>query len=175
MAIQTLQKYPFFIRLWLRKYSSVVKASKSSIPEVLTSHREDRVTEIIDVRTPAEFEEDHIPGAINLPVLNNKERVTVGTQYSANQFEARKSGAALISRNIAYHIDKYFQSKDKDYSPLVYCWRGGQRSYSMALILAQIGFQSFVLEKGYKQYRATVRQDLETIPEQFQYKIISGQ
>jgi tRNA 2-selenouridine synthase len=130
--------------------------------------------EIIDVRTPAEFEEDHIPGAINLPVLSNDERVTVGTLYSKNQFAARKAGAAIISRNIASHIDSYFQSKSTEYSPLVYCWRGGQRSYSMALVLAQIGFQTFVLDKGYKMYRNTVREELKSLPEDFQYCVISG-
>ncbi|XP_053394641.1 tRNA 2-selenouridine synthase-like [Mercenaria mercenaria] len=174
MASKILQKYPLFRLAYLQKYCTAVKATKSSVPEVLTSHRDGRVSEIIDVRTPAEFEEDHIPGAINLPVLTNDERVTVGKQYSLNQFEARKTGAAVISRNIARHIDDYFQSQKAEYRPLIYCWRGGQRSYSMALVLAQIGFQTFVLDKGYKQYRAVVRQELENLPEKFQFKVISG-
>lgn len=159
---------------FLKTFSTTSKPSKSSVPEVLSTHRDKRVSEIIDVRTPAEFEEDHIPGSINLPVLSNIERVTVGTLYSKSPFEARKTGAATISRNIANHIDSYFQCKPPEYSPLVYCWRGGQRSYSLALVLAQIGFQTFVLDKGYKQYRNTVKDELKILPEKFQYRVISG-
>ncbi|XP_060605653.1 tRNA 2-selenouridine synthase-like [Ruditapes philippinarum] len=175
MTLKILQQHRRFLHLLLQRYfTAVANASKSSVPKVLTCHRDDCVSEIIDVRTPAEYEEDHIPGAINLPVLSNDERITIGTMYSHSKFEARKAGAALISRNIANHIEVYFQSKGTDYSPLIYCWRGGQRSYSMALILAQIGFESFVLEKGYKQYRAGIRREFETLPQMFQYRVISG-
>ena len=70
---------------------------------------------ILDVRTPAEFEEDRIPGSVNLPVLSNDQRVTIGTLYSGNSFEARKQGAALISRNIGQHLEEYFKDKNKDH------------------------------------------------------------
>ena len=84
--------------------------------------------EIIDVRSPGEFAEDHIPGAINLPVLYDAERARVGTQYKqVSSFEAKKIGAALVSRNIAQHLDTWFADKPKSYRPLVYCWRGGRR------------------------------------------------
>lgn len=174
MVLHLHKQCPLLLRLFLRKYATANKPSIYTVPEVLHGHRDPRVTEIIDVRTPAEFEEDHIPGAINLPVLSNDERVTVGKLYSSNKFEARKTGAAIISRNIASHIDGYFQSHCTEYSPLIYCWRGGQRSYSMALVLTQIGFQTFVLDKGYKQYRASVREDLLTLPHNLRYKIVSG-
>lgn len=174
MALKILQKHSYPLGLFLQRYTSAAYASKTSVPEVLNSHRDDRVSEIIDVRTPAEYEEDHIPGAINLPVLSNDERITIGKLYSSNKFEARKAGAALISRNIASHIDIYFQSQNADYRPLIYCWRGGQRSYSMALILAQIGFDTYILEKGYRQYRFGIQQDYDTLPQKFQYRIIAG-
>jgi len=109
--------------------------------------------EIIDVRTPLEFAEDHIEGAINLPVLSNEQRAQVGTQYSNDKLAGRKIGAALIARNISDHILNHFQDKDLEYRPLIYCWRGGQRSRSMATILKEIGFHPTLLQGGYKSYR----------------------
>ena len=159
---------------FLRKYHGRLKPSKSSVPEIISTHIDSRVTEIIDVRTPDEYDKDHIPGSINLPVLNNEERHEVGCLYSKCPFEARKLGASLISKNISGHLTGHFYSKSEDYSPLVYCWRGGQRSYSLGLVLAQIGFQTFCLENGYKQYRTHVRETLDTLPKRFQFKVISG-
>ncbi len=131
-------------------------------------------SEIIDVRSPAEFAEDCIPGAINLPVLSNLERAEVGTIYKQAPFIARKKGAALVAKNLSQYLNDHFEPKDKNYRPLVYCWRGGQRSNSMALVLSQVGWQVTVLEGGYKTYRAYVRQQLETLPAQFTYKILCG-
>lgn len=132
-------------------------------------------SEIIDVRSPSEYAEDRIPGAINLPVLDDTERTEVGTIYKqANPFNARKIGAALVAKNISQHLQQHFVNKDKDYRPLIYCWRGGQRSNSMAAVLSQIGWRVTVLEGGYKTYRAYVRQQLEHLPTQFTYKILCG-
>ena len=131
-------------------------------------------SEIIDVRSPAEFATDCIPGSINLPVLSNLERAEVGTIYKQSPFAARKKGAALVASNLSQHLFEHFESKDKNYRPLVYCWRGGQRSNSMALVLSQVGWQVTVLEGGYKTYRAYVRQQLEQLPTQFTYKILCG-
>lgn len=131
--------------------------------------------EIIDVRTPAEFAEDHIPGAINCPVMSDEERVRVGTLYKqVSPFEARKVGAAIVARNIARHLDEQFARHPKSWRPLVYCWRGGQRSGSMAIILAQIGWAAHQLEGGYKAYRHQVLADLATLPQQFRFRVISG-
>lgn len=131
--------------------------------------------EIIDVRSPREFAEDRLPGAINLPVLDDDERAKVGTIYKqVCPFQARKLGASLVARNIARHLDSHFARKDKDYHPLVYCWRGGQRSNSMALILSQIGWSVTVLDGGYKTYRAYVRNQLQQLPDQFTYHVLCG-
>lgn len=136
---------------------------------------QENYSEIIDVRSENEFVEDSIPGAINLPVLNNEERAKVGTIYKQiSPFEARKIGAALVSKNISHHLNNHFANKDKNYAPLIYCWRGGQRSNSLALVLAQIGWRVAVLEGGYQTYRAYVRQQLATLPLQFNYKILRG-
>ncbi len=132
-------------------------------------------TEIIDVRSESEFAEDRVPSAINLPVLNDAERAKVGTIYKqVCPFDARKLGASLVAQNIAKHLDTHFRAKDKNYHPLVYCWRGGQRSNSMALVLNQIGWRVTVLEGGYKTYRAYVRDRLQHLPEQFTYRVLSG-
>jgi tRNA 2-selenouridine synthase len=80
----------------------------------------------------------------------------------------------LVFKNISEQINKYFLKKDPRYSPLIYCWRGGQRSQSLAVVLTQIGWRVKVLEGGYKTYRTYVRQELETLPLKFNYKIICG-
>ena len=101
-----------------------------SLPELL-DHGFDTV---IDVRSPAEFAEDHVPGAINLPVLNNEERARVGTLYKqVSPFDARKLGGALVFRNAATHIEGALSHHDGSWRPLVYCWRGGQRSGTLAV------------------------------------------
>ncbi len=112
---------------------------------------------VIDVRSPAEYTEDHLPGAINLPVLDNDERARVGTIYvQQSPFLARKLGAALVFRNAANHIEHRLSHHEGAWKPLVYCWRGGQRSGSFTWILQQIGWRAEVVEGGYRTYRRLV-------------------
>ncbi|MEO0374763.1 MAG: tRNA 2-selenouridine(34) synthase MnmH [Cyanobacteria bacterium P01_A01_bin.17] len=144
-------------------------------PQLTDQPWDETYSDIIDVRSQAEFAQDHIPGSINLPVLNNEQRAQVGTVYKQESpFKARKLGAALVSENIAIHLQQHFADKPKDYQPLIYCWRGGQRSGSMALVLTQIGWRVTLLKGGYKTYRAWVRSQLETLPNQFEYRILAG-
>ncbi len=113
--------------------------------------------EIIDVRSPAEYAEDHIPGAISLPVLDDEERARVGTIYKqVNPFAARKIGAALVARNAARHLEGPLADRPGGWRPLLYCWRGGQRSGAFAAILTQIGWRAEVVAGGYKSYRKLV-------------------
>lgn len=134
-----------------------------------------RFDAVIDVRSPSEFADDHIPGAINLPVLSDDERARVGTIYKqVSPFEARKVGAALVSRNVARHLDEHFADKPKDYRPLVYCWRGGQRSGSLTIILCQIGFRATVLAGGYKTYRGEVMDGLREIAGRVRFRVLAG-
>jgi tRNA 2-selenouridine synthase len=120
---------------------------------------------VIDARSESEFALDHIPGAINCPVLHDDERVLVGTTYKqVGAFEAKKIGAPLVAHNIAAAIQARFADKPKDWKPLVYCWRGGNRSGSMALIFAKIGWPVVQLEGGYKAFRAAVAAALEQPP-----------
>jgi tRNA 2-selenouridine synthase len=114
--------------------------------------------DVIDVRSPAEFAEDHPPGAISLPVLDNDERALVGTIYvQDSRFRARRLGAALVARNIARHLESALADRPAEYRPLVYCWRGGQRSNAMATVLAQVGWRTAVLAGGYRTYRRHVK------------------
>lgn len=131
--------------------------------------------EVIDVRTPSEFAEDHIPGALNLPVLSDAERVQVGTMYKqVSSFEAKKIGAALVSRNIAHYLEGYLANKPKSYRPLIYCWRGGSRSGSLTHILQKVGFPAMQLDGGYKAYRRHVISELAHLPALFAYRVVCG-
>ncbi len=131
--------------------------------------------DLIDVRAPIEFAEDHLPGAINLFVLNDEERSQVGTIYKQQSvFEARKMGAALVSRNIATHLSTALKEKPGGYKPLIYCWRGGQRSSAMATVLTQVGWPVTLLEGGYKAWRKRVLSDLQTLPSKFSYRVLAG-
>ena len=144
-------------------------------PEIVELDRLADFTEIIDVRSPGEFAEDHLPGAVNLPVLENEERARVGTLHKqASPFAAKKVGAALVSRNIAKHLDDYFTDKPKDYRPLVYCWRGGSRSGAMTHVLRAVGWHAAQLSGGYKAYRRQVVADLATLPGHLRFIVVCG-
>lgn len=130
---------------------------------------------VIDVRSPAEFAEDHVPGAINLPVLSNEERARVGTMYKqVSPFDARKLGAALVFRNAAGHIEDALAHHEGGWRPLVYCWRGGQRSGSFAWLLSEIGWRSDVIAGGYKTYRRLVVEMLHRKPLPFRFVQLGG-
>lgn len=119
--------------------------------------------EIIDVRTPAEFAEDHLPGARNIPVLSDAQHAEVGTLFKSDQFAARRVGAAYISHNMATALDTILADRPRPWAPLVYCWRGGMRSNAMAVILRSIGWRARVLEGGYKAWRQFLRADLDRL------------
>jgi tRNA 2-selenouridine synthase len=130
---------------------------------------------VIDARSEGEFAEDRIPGAVNWPSLSDAERKLVGTEYKQDSpFIAKKRGAALVARNIAAHIEREVFDKPKDWQPLVYCWRGGKRSGSLALVLDQIGFKVHLLEGGYREYRRAVLAELQQLPQRFVYRVVCG-
>ena len=130
---------------------------------------------IVDVRSPSEFAEDHLPGAVNWPVLDDDERRRVGTEYKQiSAFEAQKRGAALVARNIARHIEREVMQQDRTWRPLVYCWRGGKRSASLAWFLDQMGFRTHVLSGGYKAFRSAVIAELATLPLRLQFEVVCG-
>jgi tRNA 2-selenouridine synthase len=130
---------------------------------------------VIDARSEGEFAEDHLPSAANWPSLNDAERQLVGTEYKQiSAFDARKLGAALVAKNISAHIVREVQDKPREWQPLVYCWRGGKRSGSLALVLDQIGFKVTVLDGGYKAFRAALVLDMPQLAATHNYRVICG-
>jgi tRNA 2-selenouridine synthase len=137
--------------------------------------RLDSFDTLIDARSEGEYAEDRVPGAVNWPSLTDAERKLVGTEYKqVSPFVARKRGAALVARNVAAHIEREVLDKPKHWQPLIYCWRGGQRSGSLALVLDQIGFKVHLIEGGYREYRRAVLADLQQLPLRFQYRVVCG-
>ena len=130
---------------------------------------------IIDVRSPAEFALDHIPGAINLPVLNNDERIEIGTLYKqVSPFAAKKLGAAYVSRNIANHLENSLIDFPREWRPLIYCWRGGERSGAFTHILNRIGWKAMQLQSGYQGFRRVVIDGLDQAAKDFSFQVIAG-
>jgi len=143
--------------------------------DAVTVAQLDAFDEVIDVRSPAEFALDHVPSAVNCPVLDDAERAHVGTLYKQiSPFDAKKIGAALVAKNIARHIDEHFRGRGHGWRPLVYCWRGGQRSAAMAYVLRQVGWDAATLEGGYRAYRREVIAQLDRMPQSFRFQVVCG-
>ncbi|MEX0957725.1 MAG: tRNA 2-selenouridine(34) synthase MnmH [Burkholderiales bacterium] len=131
--------------------------------------------EIVDVRSPSEYAHDHVPGAINCPVLDDHERAHIGTLYTQDSpFRAKKAGAALVARNIAKHLEQRFADRPKRWRPLIYCWRGGQRSAAMAIVMRQIGWDAKRLAGGYKAYRRHVVAEIDALAPGFDFRVVCG-
>jgi len=144
-------------------------------PTIVTVAQLPEFDELIDVRSESEFAEDHIPGAVNCPVLDDTERARVGTLYKrVSPFDAKKIGAALVSANISRHIQACFLDRPREWHPLLYCWRGGERSGAFAHVLAQVGWPVGRLDGGYKAYRRAVVSELETLPRKFRWRVVCG-
>ena len=130
---------------------------------------------VIDVRSPGEFALDHVPGAVNLPVLNDAERAEVGTIYvQESRFKARQVGAAYVARNVARHLETALADRPGSFRPLLYCWRGGMRSNAMAVILSQVGWRTAVLAGGYRTYRREVMAQLYEAEPRFRAVVLDG-
>jgi tRNA 2-selenouridine synthase len=134
-----------------------------------------RFDTIVDARSPGEFAEDHLPGAVNWPSLDDDERALVGSEYKqVSPFAARKRGAAIVARNVAAHIERHVATKAHDWKPLVYCWRGGKRSGALATVLDQIGFRVQLLEGGYREFRRAIVAELDVLPARFAWRVVCG-
>ena len=128
-----------------------------SVTEDVSASALARFDMVIDVRSPGEFAQDHLPGAVNLPVLTDAERAEVGTIYvQESRFKARRLGAAYVARNVGLHLQGALSDREGGFAPLIYCWRGGMRSNAMATILSQVGWRTTVLDGGYRTYRRAV-------------------
>ena len=130
--------------------------------------------EIVDVRTPAEFALDHIPGALNAPVLSNEQRIVIGTMYTTDPFGATRLGASMVAVNIATHLETTFVDRPSTWRPVIYCWRGGKRSGSMSAWFNLIGWRAQPLAGGYKSYRRWVVEQVERVPTEFRWVVLRG-
>ena len=141
----------------------------------LSPSARDAFDAILDVRSPGEFAQDHLPGAINLPVLGDAERAAVGTEYvRGSKFLARRTGAAMVARNIAAHLEGALGDRDGSFRPLVYCWRGGQRSGAMVTVMDQVGWPVTVLDGGYQTWRRQVVAALYDTPLAHRLVLLDG-
>jgi tRNA 2-selenouridine synthase len=146
-----------------------------TLPAAEALQQLDTFDTVIDARSQDEFALDHLSGATNWPTLDNAERIAIGTLYKqVNAFEAKKRGAAIAARNISAHIEREVIDKPRGWKPLVYCWRGGNRSGSLATVLGAIGFPVTLVEGGYKAWRAALVEDLPRLAQRLQYRVVCG-
>ena len=129
---------------------------------------------VIDARSPHEYAEDHLPGAINLPVVDDAQYAEVGTRHKSDKHGAYLIGVEYSLRNIADQIKPLISRYGEAERFLVYCFRGGKRSRLWADNLRTIGFQVDVLAGGWKRYRQWVREALEELPPAFTYRVLAG-
>ena len=126
---------------------------------------------VVDVRSQGEFAEGHIRGAINIPILNNEERVAVGTDYKQKgQREAIKTGFRLVGPRL-FNIINEAQLVANEQEILVHCWRGGMRSSNFCQFVGMAGIKSHQLEGGYKAYRHLA---LESFKKPLQIILLTG-
>ncbi|MEA1877777.1 MAG: tRNA 2-selenouridine(34) synthase MnmH [Bacteroidota bacterium] len=115
---------------------------------------------VVDVRSPAEFLKGHIPGAINLPLFENKEREIVGILYkNKSRQEAIRKGLEIVGPKMTALVDQAIDLA-KTGAIQIYCWRGGMRSASVAWLFEAAGLQAYLLEGGYKEYRKHIRETM---------------
>ena len=130
---------------------------------------------VIDARSPSEFAIDHVPGAINCPVLSDDERRIVGTLYKQQgAFEARRVGGAMVAANLAAHLRDAFVDKPREWKPVVYCWRGGLRSAAMVQWLRLVGWDARQLDGGYKTWRRHVIATIESRAPLLPFRVVCG-
>ena len=129
---------------------------------------------VVDARSQREYVEDHIPGAVNLPVVGNDEYAEVGAAHRGDPHRAYVIGVSYALRNISQAIDELVSQYPKEARMLVYCFRGGKRSKLWFDALSTIGYRVDRLPGGWKAYRAWVRNELAQAPAKFRYHVLCG-
>ena len=129
---------------------------------------------VIDARSPREYAEDHVPGSVNLPVVDNDEYAEVGTMHRADTHRAYLIGVSYALKNMSQAIDHLVARYPKGARMLVYCFRGGKRSKLWFDALSTIGYKVERLPGGWKAYRAWVREQLQSMPAKYHYHVLCG-
>ena len=141
---------------------------------MLSDALDGRYALVVDARSEREYEEDHVPGAVNLPVVDNEEYAEVGTQHRSDKHRAYLIGVSYALKNMSRAIEGLVAKYPKDARMLVYCFRGGKRSKLWVDALSTIGFTVDRLPGGWKAYRAWAREQLEEAPRRFQFNVLCG-
>ncbi|MFW6383219.1 MAG: tRNA 2-selenouridine(34) synthase MnmH [Nanoarchaeota archaeon] len=127
----------------------------------------------VDTRSPAEFEEDHVPRSYNLPIFDDTERKNIGILYKADKQKAFDLGIDYYSKKLPGLV-KEIRKLPRNKKIIVYCWRGGLRSKAIAQLIDLLGYSSYQLEGGYKAYRAFVRENLYKYQTDFRFIVLWG-
>jgi tRNA 2-selenouridine synthase len=153
--------------------STPPQATDEFLP-MLTDALAGRYAIVVDARSEREYAQDHLPGAINLPVVDNEQYAEVGTTHKTDKHRAYQIGVSYALKNMSRAIDELISEHPKDARMLVYCFRGGKRSKLWLDSLATIGYRVDRLPGGWKAYRAWVRDQLEELPRRFRYNVLCG-
>src|SRR5260370_34932810 len=144
------------------------------VSSLLQNALEGQYAVVIDARSQCEYTEDHLPCAVNLPVVDNEEYAEVGTTHRTDKHRAYLIGVSYALKNISHAIDDLVAGHPKDARMLVYCFRGGKRSKLWFDALSTIGYPVARLPGGWKAYRAWVRDQLTEFPRRFRYNVLCG-
>ena len=146
----------------------------NSFPRLVESALQGQYDLVIDARSEREYAEDHLPCAVNLPVVDDEEYAEVGTTHRADTHRAYLIGVSYALKNMSRSIEELVARYPRDARMLVYCFRGGKRSKLWFDALSTIGFSVDRLPGGWKAYRAWVREQLAELPGKFRYHVLCG-
>ena len=134
--------------------SGLIEVLGKQMSGEITAKEATRLTNpvFIDLRSPAEYSKGSIPGAVNIPLFDDREREIIGTAYKHDQQQARSRGVAFASSKLP-HLCAAIEELGQKGTPVLFCWRGGQRSKVLYELLRSLEIEVFRLEGGYKAYR----------------------
>ena len=154
--------------------STPYPGNKPDFSAMLDDAMSGRYALVVDARSQREYTEDHVPGAVNLPVVDDDEYAQVGTTHKTDKHRAYLIGVSYALKNMSRAIDELVSRYPRDARMLVYCFRGGKRSKLWLDALSTIGFKVDRLPGGWKAYRAWVREQLDHVPRRFSYNVLCG-
>lgn len=130
---------------------------------------------LVDVRSPKEFEEFHIPGAVNVPLFEDDEKRLIGFIYrTKGEEEAKRIGQEIALSKIKALVERVRELKERFGNVIVYCWRGGMRSKGFCEAMAKFGVETYRIRGGYRAYRRFILKDMERILERVNLIVLTG-
>ncbi len=142
-------------------------------PEELISDFENFL--LVDIRSPSEYEEFHIPGAVNIPLFDDEEKRFIGEVYRLKgQETAKEEGIKLISPKLYHFYRRFKELENRGKQIVIYCWRGGMRSKAMCSFLSGTGIKVMRLEGGYRGFRRYILEDMKRIIKEKKFIVLTG-